>query len=312
MSEPDIQEPHYNDLTHGILPRRMVEQSTDLIFFHYCAPQTASIVLSNRTIRFSDISLLNDAEEAKWSAEHVFFEVLRRLRIGRGVPEKFPAVSNDFVECVERGLELARRVSRHFAACFSTDGDSLSQWRAYAADGEGFALGFTLAQKKPDIFEPMLVEYLLEQQISEMFDALAFLYDNFGDSPDRKSKPLIGALIALSNRGIAMKNPAFRDEQEIRLVTALPLSDDELPKIEIPISRQEAMQNDNVSISFEARRGLIVPYMDIPFAKTTERLVLRKVNLGPKCKSTIADVRIMLGTLGYTDIDVSVAGAAYR
>ena len=33
-----------------------------------------------------------------------------------------------------------------FVSCFSADGDVLSQWRAYADDGHGFAIGFAPAE----------------------------------------------------------------------------------------------------------------------------------------------------------------------
>lgn len=297
-----------------ILGRRMISRDSNPTLYHYCTPATAVAVLQTGTLRFSDITHLNDAEERIWGENMVFYEALARIREGRGVPKDFPAVEPSFFSYLEAGWKMATDLSSQFAVCFSTNGDSLSQWRAYAADGEGFALGFRLSEGVKLPFAPLRVEYDLDQQLAEMFEALSRIWHRFGNDPDRNDRVLVGALVALSGRSIAFKNPAFREELEIRLGHTVVIDGSGA----VPHLRSTGVAdptNGNQiakTVQFEARRNLIVPFIDISFRQPQQLLKLVNVNMGPKCRSRRIDVERMLGTLGYEAVDISTAGAAYR
>jgi hypothetical protein len=49
-----------------MLIQRVRPKDTQGTMYHYCSAQTFLSIIQNRTIRFSDINLLNDAEEGRW------------------------------------------------------------------------------------------------------------------------------------------------------------------------------------------------------------------------------------------------------
>src|SRR5271154_3613127 len=102
-----------------------------MILYHYCSNSSFLSIIGSSGIRASEFSLSNDHLEGKWS---------KRLL-------------NDFcskkvgMQLIQRGLLLEQfdGLLEYFGAvgvCLSEDGDLLSQWRGYAADGGGIAIGF--------------------------------------------------------------------------------------------------------------------------------------------------------------------------
>jgi hypothetical protein len=79
----------------------------------------------------SDIFFLNDAKELAWGRE-IFVCVLRQSH-GR--------FDDDFRYVMAATVFGVDFHARPFVGSFSANGDLLSQLRAYAADGTGFALG---------------------------------------------------------------------------------------------------------------------------------------------------------------------------
>src|SRR5437764_537374 len=97
---------------------------TSGIIYHYCSTVTFLSILQNKTIRFSDMNLLNDAEESRWGYE-VFLRAANRILKREDIPPKIPAIPREFIDKTDEiwspyGLHLA-----NFVACFSSDGDSL-------------------------------------------------------------------------------------------------------------------------------------------------------------------------------------------
>jgi hypothetical protein len=58
-----------------MLIKRIRPDVTEGTLYHYCSAQALLSVLKNRTIRFSDVTLLNDREEAAWG--YLPFRLLR-------------------------------------------------------------------------------------------------------------------------------------------------------------------------------------------------------------------------------------------
>lgn len=77
----------------NILADRLANNRTPDILYHYCSPETLIAILSKSTLRFSDLTKLNDEEETVWGYEAVFKECLSRIIKGRGVPTFVPSLS---------------------------------------------------------------------------------------------------------------------------------------------------------------------------------------------------------------------------
>jgi hypothetical protein len=158
-----------------MLVDRLRPRNTDGTIYHYCSGQTFVSIIQNKTIRFSDINQLNDAEEGRWGYE-IFIEAANRILKRESIPDEFPIMPMEFIDKVDETWSVFGARLASFVACFSTDGDSLSQWRAYADDGRGFAIGFIAQQLRRFPVQMLDVLYDHEQQIKEMVMAIGALF----------------------------------------------------------------------------------------------------------------------------------------
>jgi hypothetical protein len=156
----------------------------------------------------------------------------------------------------------------------------LSQWRAYAEDGHGAALGFDarmLCIPDSDSYSMSLVhcvyedhegfiqdlENRCEQEIEDLLKMRKEYpaINSFMPALDKNPKPLETLYTEL----LRVKNPAFVEEQEVRLV--------------ISVSTRQAKTR--------VAEGLIIPYVEHPFMKNYLRdalsIYIPEVWLGPKC-----------------------------
>jgi hypothetical protein len=104
--------------------------------YHYTDDKGLRGILETGTIWLTDIFALNDPTELRHGIEHAIARIAELA--GTGAPE-FKLFARRFAKIRDGGIE---RSAHYFVACLSKRGDDLGQWRAYADDGKGFALGF--------------------------------------------------------------------------------------------------------------------------------------------------------------------------
>lgn len=108
------------------------DPSENPIIYHYWDLNTLLSIIQNRTIRHSDINTMNDYGEMHWAYER-FIEA---ANIDYSEDDK------SFLDACDEVFSNLQAHTLPAVACFSLDGDVLSQWRAYAGDGSGVAIGF--------------------------------------------------------------------------------------------------------------------------------------------------------------------------
>lgn len=109
----------------------MTEQHFPKVLYHYCPTASFHGIVESRSIRLSSLSLANDGKEGR-----LVSEVLIRLAEKESGNGEEVRIFNDFL------MALAELVEG-LGFCLSEEGDLLSQWRAYAADGRGVSIGFS-------------------------------------------------------------------------------------------------------------------------------------------------------------------------
>lgn len=293
----------------------------DGLLYHYCSPDTLLAVLQHRTLRCGDVSQMNDSREVHWG-----IEVLQEAIASR----------NDLPDVVHRALDIAlaefgeKAVS--LASCLSTDGDVLSQWRAYAENGEGFAIGLDpwALEDLPVAF--LAVSYDRKDQMARMDAFLDSLIERFnhipgkeefneginqgGDAQEEASVVLaqFHSLLSLTTLGVtdlvAFKNEAFSEEKEVRVVQ-IAYADGG------PGSAVRLLNNDDAidwpderrpSVQFRMRAGVPICFMDLPIPSAA----IREIVVGPRNTSTDAEIQRFLNTLGFPDIAIRRSKASYR
>jgi hypothetical protein len=110
------------------------------IIYHYTNDAGLQGIIESGKLWFSDVFGLNDPSELRHGLK-IAIDVLK-LRITDARPEIATFASQLERFDVDAGIEAA---GHFFICCFSGDGDDLGQWRAYADDGRGYALGFETA-----------------------------------------------------------------------------------------------------------------------------------------------------------------------
>jgi hypothetical protein len=200
---------------------RTVLESPELtgkLLYHYTSQAGLLGITESRTIWASSVFHLNDSAEFSYATKLVAQEIKRR-RMGRRIFRQ-----GEYDEFYSKILNMADslHLPKTFAASFSEAGDCLSQWRAYASDGNGFCLGFR-------------DRYLSELAEWQHFRLVRCIYDereqrevvnSFLDSTvpifRKENSSLAGVFFAETLARIApsLKDPSFKDEREWRLLAS--------------------------------------------------------------------------------------------
>jgi hypothetical protein len=288
-----------------------------MILYHYCSSEAFLKIITGRNIRLSMLDMSNDLLEGKWVHSVIEEEVRSR--------EKTKNRSDQFMRAVETATSFT------FAAgfCLSEKSDQLSQWRGYADDGFGFALGFDAEylralgtwyrDNRESGFGLQKVNYDVQDyhadlsQILSMAEsaleqgALTFptLFDHAGEgaeekalSRDKATKRFYSALSPLMFLCHHIKNPAFKEEQEWRLISVLMNSEAPVLKVE-----------DHCD--FRSARDRLIPYRSVELIDLSLQPV-PEVVIGPRNISRIDYVKAMLSKHGFTDVKINRSLASYR
>ncbi len=106
------------------------QENTDLVF-HYTNLTTLIGIVENQCLWATDLYFLNDRNEYKHG-----------MNIIENVMESIKTEENKHIlHAVSVVIKEISEVNR-YVICFSKEGDSLSQWRAYANNGSGISIGF--------------------------------------------------------------------------------------------------------------------------------------------------------------------------
>ncbi len=122
----------------------MNEIKPDRVIYHYCDANALLSILEYKTLRFTHAAYLNDT-----------LEIRRGVEFCRGIlHELLTDAPNDPV--LTSAVAYLTHVEdwQYYVCCFSESEDKLSQWRAYADDGAGFAIGFSAVHLSRDSDSP--------------------------------------------------------------------------------------------------------------------------------------------------------------
>ncbi|MGY3347726.1 MULTISPECIES: DUF2971 domain-containing protein [unclassified Bradyrhizobium] len=117
--------------------RKLDAETPPPMLFHYTDDMGLKGILEHGNIRLTSISNLNDPAELKHGFSHAVEIINRRAATGPGESKLFAQQFERFL--IDGGIEAA---AHYFVCCFSAAGDDLGQWRSYADNGRGYALGF--------------------------------------------------------------------------------------------------------------------------------------------------------------------------
>ena len=280
------------------------------LVWHYCPASAFLGILESKFIRLADARWMNDPAELQWG----------RRTIVRALLNDF---SRDHIE--NSIVPLASSGSRWpHIACFSARKDSLSQWRAYADNGAGYAIGLnprrfgTVRNFPQRLFVPSRPGKT--QQIASDWGIFWFpmVYDVVdqrkearnardrcigGDTgPEGEWEPEAKLQVDAFAMTMAFKAPHYHEEQEYRIAYG-------------HLSPTLAFRGaDSLGNSSTYARGHLTlaftPLVLTPAADGLSRLIA--VRLGPRCSASVEATRELVKHHGFTDVQVQRSKAPYR
>lgn len=258
-----------------------------MLLYHYCSVETMMKIITEKHIRLCNALKSND------STEFTYFDKLCEKFIeGLGPDDKFSFLKEQAANLGKELMNGKNCLMIPYIACFSEDGDVLSQWRGYADNGCGVAIGFDFSSsgqqvqqsnspediRTPDIYEPFIVkmEYDESKQKSIIDNILAkIVADAMRSNDDERSEVKFTNEINKSILyAIRIKQYGFKEENEHRLVKFL----NQGSEIWKHLSEEEKFPYE-----FFYKKGMVTGYFKF---KIDPPKAIKKIVLGPKCPLT--------------------------
>ena len=198
--------------------QRLFAQAIPDALFHYTTLEGAHGILTSKQIWLTKIQHLNDAAELRYALD------LFRMR-AQDWPGDLPRATRDFL------LETAHRLGSFLnanicLASFCTEGDLLSQWRAYSAAANGVSLAFSGAflrqLSQHEHFHIWKCLYRRDEHDQVIDDLIAMLLDACRTAGSRQSAEdlMLGFSTVFLQVAPVLKHPSFHEEKEWRIITA--------------------------------------------------------------------------------------------
>lgn len=239
------------------------------LLYHYCDANALLNIFRSRKVWATDTSYLNDTTELV----SLFQGLARHLKPATTDTERF--VRENMLVVAEFAPKFRRSVIglSSYVSCFSGDGDVLSQWRAYAANGKGFAIGYDPRQLlslrdgggtlKRMLYRGDTEEGIVRRYYDQVVAALAALggrLDRYGfPSMDLAEWLRLRMSEFLHEVAFESKHPAFSEEREWRILA------------------------ETGDLQFRASNDRIVPYrlLDMSSADEPSLMPIREIVIGP-------------------------------
>ena len=169
---------------------------------------------------------------------------------------------------------IMQEIEFPYILCLSKENDVLSQWRSYADDGKGVAIGINvdvlLNYSKSLVGRDIIYEtekqmdLINQERINNCLNEIeAEIFNNDEQVLYGKVKKLVSFLL---NNAMLCKNPAFKEENEYRIACLLP---------------NNQRNNEISEIKYRTNNGCILPYREINF-KRIRRNLIENITIGPK------------------------------
>jgi hypothetical protein len=284
---------------------RIYKPKKNELVYHYCSAETFNAICTFKKIRLCDLFTMNDFLEIHWGYsiwEKVAGELIEDLGF-------------DFIDSIDKIIHRSGLNCLALASCFSSDGDVLSQWRAYADDGNGYVIGFNATELLKLNVKPLRVEYNEKKQIKELKAFIKAIYEVESQQEDdeKYGDDFFRTCSTLSFDLASFKNPAFKEEQEIRLIhLANFIKSNSFLKLEDSGGTYFDKEADKGDIKFLMAKNAPKTYIDIDFTNKGKVNPIKEVIIGPKNDVRETAILVYLETLGIGKVKVKKSKASYR
>jgi hypothetical protein len=245
---------------------------------------------------------MNDSLETNWINHLVDEELLKRKA--------------DFNDNDIKNLSIHYRLNRTYPylSCFSSDSDSLSQWRTYADDGKGVAIGFneecfcvprnipvnTAVIKDSIGYFDCIYDEVIQRELINKALSKALPFKNEKSS----EVDFIETARQLVQFSVIFKNPCFSEEKEVRLI--------HIPMIMGVIKDNTTKLLTSISDIYFMRKGnSIVSYFKFDLKEKFNSDLIPEIVLGPKNSQNWLELETYLSVNNLTKTTSRKSRASY-
>ena len=122
---------------------RKIPAGTSNIFYHYTTRTGLEGILRSGGLRATYRLKMNDYREFKYASDLVFY-TLSEVEICHDLPPATQRMVTYVRKNLNKFLKYTAQKSYAYCACLTVSLDSPSQWKTYADNGNGFAIGLNL------------------------------------------------------------------------------------------------------------------------------------------------------------------------
>lgn len=287
--------------------------------YHYCDLNAFLNIIKTKKLWLSSANCMNDPTEVE-----LFYSNLE---------SRNKCVNNPLIEVFTK-----RNRANAFLCCFSSNGDLLSQWRAYGDDGEGIAIGFDgELLESSNKYHPIESIYAQNGLFIQPVNYGTNVSDEFFDELQDRAKELIEStpnntatdlFYYTDFMSIFEKNEYYKEEDEIRAVyfPIMGITDEVKHLVVMNQVKSHGMSEQKYRVS----NGKIVPYFEwdltsikpnsVPLVDGKQQIqkIIFDVVLGPKCAMSVKEVKYIIDNAffsngkDYYEINVRRSSGKYR
>jgi Protein of unknown function (DUF2971) len=273
---------------------RLIHKDNGIVY-HYTDANGLVGIINSGKLWSTNTSFLNDPSEGSYALD-VANNVLAVSRT------MLAAEQATILESLGKLEVPDHRSYDVFVTSFCREGDLLSQWRGYGAFGDGFALGFSIAELVPHPQYGQLIEvsYGPTELRKCLEDGVNIFLEYARANPAFYLALADDFAATISFIAAGCKHPAYEQEHEIRLL---------LRRSRRAEDRERETDWYKTPISYRARGSDVVPYIstlltfpDIPGFKDT--LPFRVIIFGPgvSFEKNKRSIEALLASKGYTGL----------
>ena len=304
------------------------------ILYHYSGNIKCFSILGNKNIRLSDIRKSNDAAEMQIFYPAIIEAIEEEYK---KEPFDFEYENNKNIEAVSELLKSIKQVVdksfnegkfTSYVLCLSEDGDLLSQWRGYADNGKGCAIGFNMKElqifcdNSEGVFKLEKIKYLTEQEINSLISEKANYLKNrllehykyykeyFPGQPVKIYGRFLFDIIDEIGKTIVYKSAGFKEEKEWRLYINEWLSKS-FTGGTLGGSTGKVVKYLENKIKYHITEDDIVPFILFEFGDKPSKYIDRII-LGPANKISDKDIKLFLEQNNYTNTETMTSQITYR
>jgi Protein of unknown function (DUF2971) len=287
-----------------MLSDRFYRPANNELIYHYCSSAAFLEIVSSRTMWLSAYDSLNDSTERGWGY-NIFRKSIAQVR---------GEIDKAFIEAITSIVDKAYSTAMVMIASYSLDSDVLSQWRAYADDGRGFAIGFSPNQMELPA-KPLRVLYEQDQQIGELLGNIRHCNRHEKSIGFKYNDEFKSHFFQIGLDFCAYKHPSFREEKEIRYVHVSGQWEEGKSSKLVSMGARDhdgKLLSEPVKVRFRAGNGNIIPYVAIDYTNRGTKLPVKEIVLGPRNPNSEKRVEVFLNTIGVSGVAVRRSEGTYK